>query len=290
MKLKEYQAKDIFAWRKFLISKGANKEEIDWLLDMGGGLSWSDLQKLYLDQKISINLERSLEELQDIWNLYIEKKRPLQHSIGRIRWREFELEVSADALIPRQETELLVDFALEKFDIHSKGVWADLGTGSGAIAVALAHSFLSWEGHAVDCSMHALSLAQRNLNKLSPNSIVTIHLGNWWEPLKALNGSIDLVLANPPYIPADVYQNLDPIVRDFEPKLALWGGEDGLDACRELVLGAITGLKPGGWLIFEHHHDQSEKAMQLMCESGFVDVLSKNDFKGFKRFLLGRRP
>tara|TARA_Y100001968_G_scaffold315285_1_gene341703 strand:+ start:625 stop:1497 length:873 start_codon:yes stop_codon:yes gene_type:complete len=288
MALKAYLSKDVLTWRRLLLTNGGNQSELDWLLDIGGGLSWVDLQKLYLFPEEPIELDKSLEELEKIWRLHIDEQKPLQHIIGKCYWRDFQLEINPDALIPRQETELLVDFALEKLDKKFKGSWVDLGTGSGALAVALSRALSRWDGHVVDSSQSALSLAKRNLERLSSKSSVQLHLGDWWEPLKDFQGSIDIAISNPPYIPASILKTLDPIVINHEPKLALSGGEDGLDACRKIVFGAVKGLRSGGWLIFEHHHDQSEKALQLLKDCGFKDVSFENDFRGVKRFAMGR--
>ena len=290
MSLKEYLAEDILAWRKLILSNGARKVDIDWLLQVGAGLSSSDLFKLSLNPEDLITLEKSLDELERLWRLYIDQNLPLQHLVGKCCWRDFQLEISSDALIPRQETELLVDFALEKFHQNLKGIWVDLGTGSGVLAIALARSLSQWQGHAVDCSQSALALATKNLESLSPKSKVKFHLGSWWEPIQDLNGTIDLVLSNPPYIPTSILKELDPIVLHNEPKLALCGGEDGMDACRKLVSGAIRGLCSGGWLIFEHHYDQSEQALELLNRYGFEDVSFRNDLQGIKRFAMARHP
>ena len=103
-------------------------------------------------------------------------------------------------------------------------------------------------------------------------------------------GLIQLAIANPPYIPRSVFKKLDPIVRDHEPRLALYGGEDGLDSCRKVVSGSIGALCSGGWLMFEHHHDQSEEAMKLMVDAGLENVSSQNDLEGKRRFAIGRHP
>ena len=123
--------------------------------------------------------------------------------ISKCPWRDIELEVSSEALIPRQETEFLIDVALKKITNVDCGRWADLGTGSGAIAVSLAKSFPDWNGHATDISTEALELAKRNLKSILPNANVRFSLGDWWKPLQRWRGSFDLVLSNPPYIPSD---------------------------------------------------------------------------------------
>ena len=288
MALLDFSGEEVLIWRRKLLEQGGRDSDLDWLLDIGGGLRWNKLQQIRLDPSRNFKLEQSLDYLASIWKEHLDNQIPLQHLLGRCPWRDFELEVSSAALIPRQETELLVDLALQRFENDFAGFWADLGTGSGALAVALARAFPDAAGHAVDSSNQALSLASRNLKRLAPNANVCMHLGSWWEPLKPWWGRIGLVLANPPYIPSAVLKQLDPIVRENEPHLALCGGPDGLKACREIVSGAAMAISPGGWLILEHHHDQSDELLEHMNKSGLVDVDFETDLDGTKRFALGR--
>ncbi len=288
--LQEISSEQFFIWRKKELSKGGSAEDLDWLLDLEGGLNWSTLQRLYIDPKSSVELSNSLEHLAKLWRRHVEENIPLQYLIGRCPWRDFELEVNSSVLIPRQETELLIDFALQRANYHDQGRWADLGTGSGALAVALARSLPNWLGHAVEISQQALELAEKNLKVLVPDAPTKMHLGSWWEPLKPWWGRFDLVVANPPYIPYEQFQALEPVVRDHEPQLALYGGRDGLDSCRKVIAGALVGLRPGGWLILEHHHDHSEHVMTLMRKAGLLMVSYENDLNGIKRFAIGRNP
>ena len=289
MGLKGFSGLDIEVWRKSHFSKDGKKAELDWLLEFGGGLRSNDLKKITLYPQKNFQLERTLKELTDIWEFHISSKKPLQQIIGKCPWRDFVLEINSDVLIPRPETELMIDIAIEKCGDFAEGTWADLGTGSGAIAIALAKTFPNWEGHAVDCSKRAIALAKKNINRLFPKAEVRFYCGNWCEPLSEYKNSFGLVLANPPYIPKGVLNNLDPIVKNYEPYVALCGGDDGLDDCRELVSGAIDLLSSGGWLIFEHHFDQSDKAMKLLVDFGYQSVSFKKDLNGIKRFAMGRR-
>jgi len=290
MELLEVSGQEFLLWRRKLLSKGGRPVDLDWLLDIAGGVRWSKLQKIYLDPARPVKLDQSFEHLASLWRKHLENQIPLQYLVGICPWRDFELEISPAALIPRQETELLVDLALQKFDNDFRGLWADLGTGSGALAVALARSLPGAIGHAVDCSDDALSLAKRNLKRLAPAAEVSLHLGSWWQPLRPWWGTISLVLANPPYIPAAVLDDLDPIIRENEPSLALCGGPDGLNACREIVDGAFYAMSKEGWLFLEHHHDQSDAVLEMMNKVGLKDVDFENDLQGIKRFALGRHP
>ena len=287
---------DLLAWRRRLLADGGRAVDLDWLLDLAAGLRWQDLQRLQLDPDgAELTLDCSLEALEQQWLLHRQHQIPLQHLVGRCPWRDLELWVSPDALIPRQETELLVDLALARgleFPAH-KGdrvrIWADLGTGSGALAVALARQLSGWQGHAVDCSAAALALARRNLEAWADGMAWQLHQGSWWQPLQPWWGQLDLVVSNPPYIPAGVVDQLDPVVRDHEPRLALDGGLDGLDCCRLLLEGAAEALAPGGWLLLEHHHDQSQAVLALMTNAGLRDVQAAQDLEGIRRFALARR-
>nr|WP_143703363.1 peptide chain release factor N(5)-glutamine methyltransferase [Prochlorococcus marinus] len=290
MKSKEKKsARDILNWRMAQLALGGRVVDIDWLLDVGGGLGWESLQRLKIFQNNHYELQKSLDELSFIWHRHINENEPLQYLVGKCPWRDFQLEINSSVFIPRQETEILVELALKKCNGISVGRWADLGTGSGVLAVALARSLPGWIGDAVDCSKDALSLAKKNLANLANNSHVHFHLGHWWQPLKSWWGTYDLVLANPPYIPSAVLSELHPIVRDNEPHLALSGGLDGMNCCREIIRGAKKGLGTGGWLIFEHHYDQSERLLNELIANGFKEVNFENDLEGVRRFAIGRK-
>ena len=264
MPLQEINSEDFLSWRRQELALGGRAVDFDWLLDIGAGIGWSYLQRLRIDSDRTVLLHRS--------------------------WRDFDLEVSSEAMIPRQETELLVDLGLHRVKGQSNGRWADLGTGSGAIAISLARALPDWFGHAVDCSKDSLSLAKKNLLNLAPTKRLRTHLGNWWEPLKPWWGTFDLVISNPPYIPEALIEELHPVIRDHEPHLALSGGVDGLCACRELISIAERALSPGGWLLIEHHYDQSELLLELMLDAGLDNVEFEKDLEGVRRFAIGRRP
>ena len=273
-------------WRKKMILKGGRQVDFDWLLDIAAGVSWSQLQNIILNPENFIFLEISTEELEAIWISHLTDQTPLQYLISKCPWRDIELEVSADALIPRQETEFLIDVALKKVTDINFGRWADLGTGSGPIALSLAKSLPNWNGHAVDISKDALELAKRNLKSIVPNANVRFSLGDWWEPLKKWWGSFDLVLSNPPYIPSDLIGDLEPVVKNHEPRIALDGGDDGLNPSKQIIFGASNALAKDGWLILEHHYDQSEKIIKFMKDIGMKEVSFEKDLNGIKRYAI----
>ena len=290
------RGEDLLAWRRRLLAEGGRRVDLDWLLDLGGGLRWRDLQKVQLDPGgVQVHLTCSLDALERLWWRHRHDQIPLQHLVGRCPWRQFELFVSPDALIPRQETEQLVDLAFalgaecEAEPASRLRMWADLGTGSGALALALAAHWPQWQGHAVDCSAAALALARRNLARWAPGADWNLHQGCWWDPLRPWWGHLNVVVCNPPYIPELVVDQLDPVVRDHEPRLALDGGSDGLQSCRTVVAGAAVALAPGGWLLLEHHHDQSDAVLSLMAKAGLIDARSEKDLQGIRRFAVARR-
>jgi len=283
-------AEAVLAWRRDQLALGGRSVDLDWLLDLGAGLRWSQLQRLLIDRTGSVVLTRSLDELAQFWRQHLEQEVPLQYLIGICPWRDVLLEVSPAALIPRQETEVLVDLALECFSSSPPTRWIDLGTGSGAIAVSFSRAWPEAEGHAVDCSVDALGLAQRNLDRLTDRGRCQLHEGNWWEALPATGLSFDLVVSNPPYIPSALVGDLDGVVRRHEPHLALSGGRDGLNCLRDIIDGATAFLSPGGWLLLEHHHDQSEAVLSLMTNSGLCHPRAGLDLSGIKRFALAQSP
>ena len=290
MALKEIDSSELLSWRRRQLSEGGRAVDLDWLLEIAGGLSWSELQRVKVNLLELVVLEESLEHLSSLWRRHLDEHIPLQYLIGRCPWRDIELEVNSSALIPRQETELLVDIALSKVENNGLGTWADLGTGSGALAVALSRSLPEWVGHAVDCSQDALDLAERNLQRLAGKAKWNLHCGNWWTPLKPWWGELDLVLVNPPYIPSNLIGQLAPVVRDHEPRLALCGGVNGLRELRLVIAGAMKALSPGGYLFLEHHHDQSDLVIDKMSQEGLKDLQFERDLNGVRRFALGRRP
>ena len=286
---------ELLRWRRGLLAQGGNAADLDWLLEMQAGLIWQELQRLQLSPERTVTLTASLQELEAIWEQHRTTQQPLQYLVGRCPWRDLELQVAAGVLIPRQETELLVDLALSLFTDSdgSKGwplLWADLGTGSGCLAVALARAWPESRGFAIDISHDALIQAGANLGNHGLQEQVLPLQGSWWEPLRPHWGQLNLVLSNPPYIPTAVWKELEPVVREHEPKLALDGGNDGLEAIRAIAINAAEALAPEGWLVLEHHHDHSPAVLQLLRDSGLGRVHAYQDLEGNARFAAARRP
>ena len=229
-----------------------------------------------------------LPGLETLWHRHLQTHEPLQYLVGRCPWRDLELAVAPGVLIPRQETEILVEWALELASPRP-ALWADLGTGSGCVALALARAWPGSRGWAVDRSSEALRQAAFNLEQAGAGGQVQLLEGSWWEPLRAWWGQLALVVSNPPYIPTAVWAQLDPLVREHDPALALDGGRDGLDALRLLAEGAPSALAPGGLLVLEHHHDQSDAVLDLLAMAGLEQVQRHADLEGKWRFASARR-
>ena len=293
MESAQCSGQELLAWRRTQLLRGGRAVDFDWLLAMKANLSWAELQRLRILPEATAPLASSFATLEALWTRHVQDHVPLQHLVGRCPWRDLDLQISPAALIPRQETELLIDFALECLNeegrSHQRGRWADLGTGSGAMAIALSRALQGWHGHAVDLSAAALDLARLNLNAMTTSLNWQLHQGSWWDPLGQWWGQFDLVVSNPPYIPSRVVDALEPIVRDHEPRQALCGGDDGLDCCRAIVKLAPQALSAGGWLLLEHHHDQSDQVLALMRSAGLVCAQSRADLSGVRRFAIARR-
>jgi release factor glutamine methyltransferase len=216
---------------------------------------------------------------------------PLQYVLGEWQFRHLTLAVDRRVLIPRPETELLVELALDRAAaVGSSRVVADLGTGSGAIGLALAHE-LPRVGTTVwitDVSTDALDVARANLAGLGPAAAnVRVGQGSWFEALPRDVG-FDVIVSNPPYV-AVGSPDLEPVVADWEPAPALFGGADGLDHLRILVAGAPTHLSPGGWLLVEIGSDQGAAVAALFEAHGYGEIETRADLAGRDRVVMGRR-
>jgi len=211
---------------------------------------------------------------------------PVAYIIGRREFWSLGLEVTPDTLIPRPETELLVELALARLPVDRPVAIADLGTGSGAIALALAVERPLARIVATDRSLAALTVARRNARRLNIRH-VEFRAGDWCAPLG--NERFDLIAANPPYVAA-----ADPRWRQgelrFEPPGALVSGVDGLDALRAIITQAPFYLEPGGWLLLEHGYDQGETVPALLRERGFDAASDHRDAAGLSRTSAGQWP
>ena len=282
-------AEKFSSWKKKQILKGGDNKSLSLLIDSLGGLSNKDLNLLKIRSEKNLKLKLDLDLLEEVWDKHLKNSIPIQYLSGISYWRDLKLEVSDKVLIPRPETELIIEIISEIFkNKEEKITFVDLGTGSGAISIALALANPNWIGIATDIDKNAIEIASRNFANNSNQSNLRFYNGNWWDPLKNFKGDIDLAVANPPYIPQDTYKLLPIEVKNFEPKNALLGGEDGLDHIKEIVQYAPMYLKDKGWLLIENHFDQGDRVKQLFLENRFTSVKVLKDFSGTGRFTIGR--
>lgn len=227
------------------------------------------------------------DEFQAIEGLVSRRERgePVAYILG---YREFygrPFRVSPDVLIPRPETELLVEAALERLPRDQAVRALDLGTGSGCLAITLALECPAWQVRAVDRSPAALAEAEGNARTLGAQ--VRWLASDWFAALAG--EAFDLIVANPPYVPDDARELGRGDVR-FEPRGALAAGPAGLDALVRIVAAAPGHLAPGGWLLLEHGWDQGQACRDLLGAAGLIEVASLRDLAGHPRVSLGRQP
>jgi NAD(P)-dependent dehydrogenase (short-subunit alcohol dehydrogenase family) len=193
-------ASQFLAWRRGLLaSTGGASHDLDWLLDLGGGLRWPELQALHLHPARMVRLSQPLAQLEELWRRHRRTSEPLQYLVGLCPWRDLELRVGPGVLIPRQETELLVDLALALAPSTPGAAglrWADLGTGCGALAVALARALPAGQGLAADISEAALAFAALNRAAAGVEERFILMRSDWWEGLRPWWGGLELVVAN----------------------------------------------------------------------------------------------
>ena len=281
--------KEFLFWKKKQLSKGGDYQSFAFLLNCKGDISTSDLNFLTTDPDGKLYLKKDLEYLESIWSDYLINGTPIQYLCGVSYWRNLKLRVTDKVLIPRPETELVIDIVFKIFGKKSQKLFfAELGTGSGAISIALALEFPMWDGIATDIDQDALEVATKNYKSSSEQSNLKFCCGDWWTPLESFKGKLDLVISNPPYIPRDTYEKLPKEVKNFEPKIALIGGEDGLEHIREIIQKAPLYLRKKGWLILENHFDQAEKIKELLTKNKFTSIEIVNDLSGVGRFTIGR--
>jgi len=212
-------------------------------------------------------------------------REPLQHLTGEAWFRHVRLEVGPGVFTPRPETELLAGWAIEQVAESSGLVVVDLCTGSGAIAKALADEAFGASIHAVELDETAHGYAARNL----VDTEVDLRLGDAFTAFDDLLGQVDVVVCNPPYVPLDAWESVAPEARDHDPHLALFSGQDGLDAIRRLAVRGAELLRPGGVLGVEHADAQGEAVPGVLAAAGrWTDVRDHLDLAGRARFTTAR--
>ncbi|MFA6969831.1 MAG: peptide chain release factor N(5)-glutamine methyltransferase [Gallionella sp.] len=209
---------------------------------------------------------------------------PIAYLLGVREFFGLDFKVTPATLIPRPDTELLVELALQRIPQQGAFRVLDMGTGSGAIALSIAYARPEAEVVAVDASEAALSVAGENAQRLNIANVRLLH-SDWFSAIEGER--FDLIVSNPPYIEVNDVHLLQGDVR-FEPLSALASGADGLDDIRRISNEAKTHLASGGWLMFEHGYDQAVRVRQLLQQIGFFDVESLRDLSGIERVTLGR--
>lgn len=220
---------------------------------------------------------------------YLQRRRtgePVAYILGQQGFWSIDLEVATHTLIPRPETEMLVETALELLPGAIPHRLLDLGTGTGAIALSLAKDRPQWEVTAVDRVQEAVELAERNRRRLHLDNAQVLH-SHWFSAVQGQR--FDLILSNPPYIAASDPHLVEGDVR-FEPSSALVSGTDGLDDLRLIVSQAPAHLESGGWLLLEHGYDQGPAVRDLLSGHGFEQIQTRRDLGDHERITFGRVP
>jgi release factor glutamine methyltransferase len=217
-------------------------------------------------------------------------RRPLQHLTGVQAFWRHEFLVTPDVLIPRPETELLVETALQLLRDVPRPVIVDVGTGSGCIALSLAAERPDAEVHAIDISPAALRVARGNATRLGLGGRVHFHEGDLLQPVASRRGAVDLVVSNPPYVPVEEWRNLQPEVRDHDPRLALVPPEGVSALYRRLATQAAAILRPGGGLLVEIGRGAETETREILTAAGFVGIGALPDLQGIPRVVSGAAP
>ena len=255
-----------------------------WLCETACGLDGDEFTAA-LDEPAT---ERMVKHLDEMVGRY-RSGEPLAYAMGRWSFRRVELMIDRRVLIPRPETELVAEAAIELARRVSPRRVADLGTGSGAIGLSMAAELPidNTEVWLTDASTDALDVARANaagLGRAAAN--VRFGQGSWWSALPSeLRGTFDVVVSNPPYIAVDDSE-VDESVREWEPASALFAGGDGLDDIRAIMTGAREWLKPGGWLVLEIGYRQGDAVLALASECGLVNAEVRNDLAHRPRILI----
>jgi release factor glutamine methyltransferase len=287
----------LIEWRNAAIAdaraNGIDVYEVDWLLQQIAPLDSLSIRLDSFKNLPQIQLALPLDQLDTLWQRRLRDRLPVQYIAGVTTWRQFQIEVSPAVLIPRPETELLIDLAVSATNLNinlRRGHWADLGTGSGVLALGIADVFCESTVHAVDFSSEALAIAQQNAKNLGLSDRIKFYQGSWWQPLSLLKGQFSGMISNPPYIPTTTVATLQPEVANHEPHLALDGGNDGLDYIRHLIDVSPGFLQPGGVWLIEMMAGQAEIVRHLLAQNGnYCNIEIHQDLAGIERFALAQR-
>jgi len=261
--------------------------EAELLMSQVLGMQRIDLYTQF-DKEVSKEDSKRLEELVQ----RASEHEPIAYLIGRKEFYSIDLEVTKDCLIPRPETELLVDKALEFLrGRQGRQFVCDLCTGCGCIAIAIAKNFSEADIIATDISEAALKQAEMNIERHKLKERIKLLCGDLFEPFvpQIDRTKFDLIACNPPYVSSAEYEKLDRNVKDYEPREALYGGEDGLDVYRRIVSEAADYLKADAALIVETGYRQGESVKKLFEQAGFGKIKIEKDFQNNDRVVIAHK-
>ena len=250
-----------------------------------------NVDRLYL----IINKDKILtKEETEEYNKLIEKRfegLPVQYITGSQEFMGLMFHVEEGVLIPRPDTEILIEKVLDRIDVNNRYNIVDIGTGSGAISVSLAKLIEGAYIYSIDISRKAIDMGRKNAENNGVGSKISFLNGNLFEPLEKTDiiGKVDILVSNPPYIPTEDIENLQIEVSRYEPRIALDGGVNGLDFYRKIIDGAPKYLKEDGLIALEVGYNQSRKVIDIMVEKGkYVDIQITKDLAGIERVISGR--
>jgi len=218
-------------------------------------------------------------------------REPMSHILGYREFWDLRFSVNADVLDPRPETETIIEEVIDRFPVHSDRLcFADFGTGSGCLLLTLLATYGNAQGIGIEASAAACEIAKLNAQSLDLSGRAAIVHGDWNSVLLGCGADIDCLVANPPYIPSTVIETLEPEVADFEPRLALDGGADGLNAYRVIIPMAFDALKPGGLIVLEVGKGQAAQVISMLVAAGFIDTKTRKDLAAIERVVSGVKP
>lgn len=264
----------------YFTEKGIDNPRLDAELLLADSLEL-DRVGLYLNYDRPL-LSAELDEIRPLVKRRGQRE-PLQYLLGHTEFWSLQFDLTPDVLIPRADTEILVEEALAR--AGTEGQLLDVGTGSGAIVVSLATERPNWQMTGLDISAAALAIAQRNVDKNQVSGQVQLLHGDLAELPQQ---QYDLIVSNPPYISQDEWKELMPEVRCFEPQVALMAKNDGLACYQHLATQAPSRLNPGGWLLVEIGCEQAEAVQVLFSQAGLDDVFVREDYSGQPRVVGGQ--
>ncbi|MDF1617870.1 peptide chain release factor N(5)-glutamine methyltransferase [Petrocella sp. FN5] len=264
----------------------ANKQEAEvdakWLLAELMGCS---LTEIMLIQEKTLSEETYLSYMNHIQRRLAGE--PLQHILGYQNFYGYDFKVNGNVLIPRFETEELVEKGISLIKENRMKQVIDMCSGSGCIGITLLKECAEIKAYCVDVSYEAISIAHENGLDLGVNNRLTFYKSDLFIEVPQMN--VDMIISNPPYIPSDIIYSLSTEVKDQEPSLALDGGTDGLDFYRRIIVEGKPYLKKGGYLLFEIGHNQMEAVLSLMEESEYKNVKGYKDLSGNDRMIIGQK-